>query len=63
MLITLFVSAAKRAGFVNQCLVKLRPRHPRRETQMDDSAKREFDALAELRSAAWNSYSGRREHE
>ncbi len=30
---------------------------------MDEDAKREFDALAELRSAAWESYSGRREHE
>jgi hypothetical protein len=30
---------------------------------MDDDTKREFDALAELRSAAWKSYSGRREHE
>jgi hypothetical protein len=30
---------------------------------MDEDAKREFDASAELRSAAWESYSGRREHE
>jgi len=30
---------------------------------MDDDVKREFDALAELRSAAWESYSGRRDHE
>jgi hypothetical protein len=30
---------------------------------MDEDTKREFDALAELRSAAWESYSGRREHE
>jgi len=30
---------------------------------MDGDAKREFDALAELRSAAWESYSGRREQE